>query len=345
MKPIIKEADFRRQIKAPCGGGYLFFGDEDYLKAYALKMAREAVCDDPSFAVFNDVRLDALDFTPDQLMSAFMPPPMMADYKIITVSGLYLNEWKQSDLEELCHVIEEGMEQYPFNLLILSIPAGGMDAGYLPKRPSALLTRLGTALTPVHFERTTPQKLASWIARHLEHNGVSADAAVCNAMTETCGHDMFTLAGETDKLSYYVLSHGRRTATVEDVRHVCCSVTEYDAFAFANAVMEGRQEEALHILSQLKFRRTEPIVIMGEITRVFCDLLAIKAMSADSAPAGQISSALKMHEYKVGLYQRAAAGQSWERLRNAIALCAETDAALKSSQQGYLPLERLICAL
>jgi hypothetical protein len=85
MKPIIKEADFRRQIKAPCGGGYLFFGDEDYLKAYALKMAREAVCDDPSFAVFNDVRLDALDFTPDQLMSALMPPPMIADYKIITV--------------------------------------------------------------------------------------------------------------------------------------------------------------------------------------------------------------------------------------------------------------------
>lgn len=344
MKPIIKEADFRRQIKAPCGGSYLFFGDEDYLKAYAVRMAREVICDDPSFAVFNDVRLDAMDFTPDKLQGALMPPPMMADYKIVTLCGLDLTTLKPSELEGLCQVLEEA-EQYPYNLLIVSIPAGGMDIGYLPKRPSALLNRLGTCLTPVHFERTTPQKLAAWIGRHLTHNGVSADAATCHAMIETCGHDMFTLAGETDKLSYYVLAHGRTAATVEDVRTVCCSVTEYDAFAFANAVMEGRREEALHILAQLKFRRTEPVIILGEITRVFCDLFAVKAMASDSAPTAQIASALKMHEYKAGLYQRAAAALSWDRLRAAIDLCAEADAALKSSPQGYLALERLICAL
>lgn len=346
MRPIMKEADFRRQLKAPCGGAYLLFGDEDYLKAYAVRMARQVICDDPSFAVFNDVRLDAMDFTPDKLQGALMPPPMMADYKIVTLCGLDFANLKPSEVEGLCQVLEEA-DQYPYNLLIVSIPAGGMDVGYLPKKPSALFSRLSECMTPVQFERTTPQKLQSWIGRHLEHNGVGADDGVCRAIMETCGHDMFTLAGETDKLSWYVLAHGRKTATVEDVRTVCCSVTEYDAFAFANAVMEGRREEALAILSQLMFRRTDPIVILGEITRVFCDLLAVKAMTADGAAVAEISRALnRMHEYKVGLYQRAAAAQSWERLRAAIALCGETDAALKSSfQSGYLPLERLICAL
>lgn len=344
MRPIIKEADFRRQLKAPCGGGYLLFGDEDYLKAYAVRIARQVICDDPSFAVFNDVRLDALDFTPDKLQDALMPPPMMADYKIVTLCGLDLGNLKPSEIEGLCQVLENA-EQYPYNLLLVSIPAGGMDVGYLPKRPSAILNRLGSCLTPVQFDRTTPQKLASWIGRHLEHNGVGADPATCHAVMETCGHDMFTLASETDKLSYYVLAQGRTTATVDDVHQVCCSVTEYDAFAFANAVMEGRREEALHILAQLKFRRTEPIIVLSEITRVFCDLLAVKAMAADSAPAAQIASALKMHEYKVGLYQRAAAALSWDRLRTAMDLCAEADTALKSSPQGYLTLERLICAL
>ena len=68
---------------------------------------------------------------------------------------------------------------------------------------------------------------------------------------------------------------------------------------------------------------------------------------SEGATVAEISRAMnRMHEYKVGLYQRAAAAQSWERLRAAIALCGETDAALKSSMQsGYLPLERLICAL
>ena len=345
MKPIIKESDFRRQIKAPVGGGYLFFGDEDYLKAHAVRLARQVICDDPSFAVFNDVRLDAMDFTPDKLQNALMPPPMMADYKIVTLCGIDFGTMKPSDVEALCQILEGAEEQYPFNLLIVSIPAGGIDVGYLPKRPSALLNRLGSCLTPVHFERTTPQKLAVWIARHLEHNGVRADELTCRALMETCGHDMFTLAGETDKLSYYVLAHGRVDATPDDVKHVCCAVTDYDAFAFANAVMEGRREDALHILAQLKFRRVEPIFILGEITRVFCDLLAIKAMMQDSAPLAQIAAILKMHEYKAGLYQRAAAALPWERLRTAIDLCVEADAALKSSPQGYLALEKLICAL
>ena len=344
MKPIIKEADFRKQLKAPCGGGYLLFGDEDYLKAYAVKTARQIICDDPSFAVFNDVRLDAPDVTPDQLMGALMPPPMMADYKIVTLCGLHFGDLKPSEIEDFCEVLESA-DQYPYNLLIVSIPAGGLDVGYLPKKPSALLQRLGSCLTPVQFDRTTPQKLVGWIGRHLEHRGVSADAETCRAIMETCGHDMFTLAGETDKLSFYLLAHGRTAATPQDVQHVCCAVTEYDAFAFANAVMEGRREDALHILAQLRFRRTDPIIVLSEITRVFCDLLAIKGLTADSAPTAQISSMLKMHEYKVGLYQRASATLTWDRLRAVIELCTEADAAIKSSQQGYLVLERLICAL
>ncbi len=344
MNPIIKEADFRRMLKAPCGGGYLLFGEEDYLKAYAVKMAREVICDDPSFAVFNDVRLDALDFTPDKLQGALMPPPMMADYKIVTLTGLNLGDLKPSDIEGLCQVLESA-DQYPYNLLLVSIPAGGMDVGYLPKKPSAIFNRLASCLTPVQFERTTPQKLAGWVARHLEHNGVSADIAVCRALIETCGHDMFTLAGETDKLSYYVLAHGRKTATAADVEQVCCAVVEYDAFAFANAVMEGRQEDALAVLSQLKFRRTEPVLVLGEVTRVFCDLAAVKAMSEESEPISRIASLLKMHEYKAGLYQRAAATLPWERLRGAITMCTEADTALKSGGQSYLPIERLICGV
>ena len=43
MKNIITEAAFRKMIAANPSGGYLFFGDEDYLKSYALKAARAAV--------------------------------------------------------------------------------------------------------------------------------------------------------------------------------------------------------------------------------------------------------------------------------------------------------------
>ena len=75
---ILKESDFRKEIKTAPRTAYLFFGDEDYLKLSAVRLAREALCPDPSFSVFNEMRLDATDFTADRLVDALMPMPMMA---------------------------------------------------------------------------------------------------------------------------------------------------------------------------------------------------------------------------------------------------------------------------
>ena len=58
---IIKEDVFRKQIKKGLSGGYLFFGEEDYLKSFCLRAVKEAVCPDETFAVFNEVKIDALD--------------------------------------------------------------------------------------------------------------------------------------------------------------------------------------------------------------------------------------------------------------------------------------------
>ena len=84
---IIKSDDFRREMKKGLSGGYLFFGEEDYLKLHTLNSARAAVCPEESFAFFNDMRIDALDLSAQSLLDALMPLPMMADKKIVTVSG------------------------------------------------------------------------------------------------------------------------------------------------------------------------------------------------------------------------------------------------------------------
>ena len=75
---LIKEADFRKELKSNPRAGYLFFGDEDYLKSFAIKQARELICPDATFAFFNEIRLDAMDFDAQKLIDALMPLPMMA---------------------------------------------------------------------------------------------------------------------------------------------------------------------------------------------------------------------------------------------------------------------------
>lgn len=341
---VIKESDFRKELKGTPATGYLFFGDEDYLKAFAIRQAKELLCPDPTFAFFNEMHVDALDFTPDKLLDALMPMPMMADRKLVVLSGLNFNTMRQNELEDLCDVLAH-LSDYDYNLLIVNAAADCLDPGYLPKKPSGVLTRLSEHLTPVQFDRCTNAKLTAWIQKHFAHNGVTASPAFCAAMPDYCGHSMFELANEIDKLSYYTLSHGLTEATARNMHLVCTSAEEYDTFAFTNAIMAGKHDIALAILADYRFRRIDPLFILGEVTHVICDMLAVRAMTSDGTPNTEIASVLKLHEFRVGLYQKSLRNTSEKRLRRALDACNDADASLKASPKGYTALERLICTL
>ena len=341
---VLKEADFRKELKSGLRAGYLFFGDEDYLKSFAIKQARDLLCPDPTFSFFNEIKLDAMDFDPQKLLDALMPMPMMADRKLITLSGLNFNTMRQGDLDELCDVLG-ALSDYDYNVLIVTVAADCFNPGFLPKKPSGTLTKLAEYLTPVQFDRCTTAKLAAWVQKHFAHNGVEADGAFCTRFPEYCGHSMFILANEIDKLSYYVLSHQRNTVADADMRLVCTPANEYDAFAFTNAIMEGKNEVALGILADYRFRRMDPIIIMGDVVRVICDMVAVRSMTQDGVPNAEIGAVLKLHEFKVGLYQKSLRQIGEARLQRALDACCEADHSLKLSQAGYAPLEQLICRL
>jgi len=206
MQPILKESDFRKELKKEPRLGYLFFGDEDYLKTFAIKLARETLCPDPTYAFFNEFFLDAVDFAPDKLLDALMPMPMMADKKLVVVRGLNFNGIRQGELDELCDVLAH-LSEYDYNLLIFHVSADCINPGRLPSKPSATLSALAEYLTPVQFDRCTGTKLTAWMQKHFAHNGVNASAELCSEMSDYCGHSMFVLAGEIDKLSFYARYH------------------------------------------------------------------------------------------------------------------------------------------
>ena len=119
---IIKEEAFRKQLKKGLSGAYLFFGDEDYLKSFSLKSARSLICDDPSFAIFNDIQIDPLDYSANTLVNALMPLPMMVEKKIVTINGLSISSLKGSEVDELIDAIS-AINEYDYNVLIISVPA------------------------------------------------------------------------------------------------------------------------------------------------------------------------------------------------------------------------------
>ena len=341
---IIKEEVFRKQLKTGLSGGYLFFGEEDYLKSFSLRAAREALVSDETFAVFNDVSIAPIDYSPDALLSSLLPPPMMADKKIITINGLAISDMKPAEVDALCEALAT-LEDYDYNVVIISVPFGLIDEGNLPKRPSAVLTQLSKYLTPVKFDSVTGARLVAWVGKHFSHHGVSASPEVCSLLIDICGKSMFTLASETEKISYYVLQNGRSAVSADDVSSIAISAIDSDAYALANAILDGKYSDAIDALAVMKFRRVDPIIILSEVSRVICDLISFKALQNDGASTAEIASIFKMNEYKARLYATAASNKSTERLTRALMLCSEADLALKLSPQGYTAIERLICTL
>lgn len=341
---LLKESDFRKECKTVPRLGYLLFGEEDYLKSFAIQTAKECCSPDPTFAFFNEMTLDALDFTPSKLLDALMPMPMMTERKLVVVKGLNFNTMRPNELDAICEVLEE-LAHYDYNLLLFHVASDCLDVGYLPKAPSKLLQKLAQYLTPVHFERCTTSKLTAWTQKHFLHNGIQAPPAFCSRMIEYCGHSMYILASEIDKLSFYLLSHGQTEPSESAMEKVCTSANEYDTFAFTNAIMEGRADAALGILADYRFRRIDPIFVLGDVTKVICEMIAVRAMSSDGASVTDISAALKLHEFKVGLYQKSLRHSSDARLKRMLSACNDADASIKNSSKGYAPLERLICVL
>lgn len=343
---IIKEDQFRKQIKKGLSGGYLFFGDEDYLKSFAVQSVRSAVCPDPSFALFNDVRIDAMDYSASALLDALIPPPMMEEKKLVTVSGLSLSSLRSSELDDLFEVLEK-LNEYDYNILILSIPAGQMEEGS-KKVPSPILSDLGKYLTPVHFAAVSDSRLISWVGKHFQHHGVQATPEICARFIQYNGKSMFTLSTEAEKLAYYVLAQERTEIHFEDVEQVGIEELDVGAFALANAVLDGKYDEALRALEVMKFRRVDPVIVLSQISRVLCEICDVKALQKEGLRSAEIAELLKpakIGEYKVRLCMNCSVSKSDQRLRRALQLCAEADQALKLSPQGYTAIERLIAAL
>jgi DNA polymerase-3 subunit delta len=341
---LIKDDAFRKQLKQGVSGAFIFFGDEDYMKMHTVNAVREAVCPDPSFALFNEMKIDVIDYSASALLDALMPLPMMAEKKLITVNGLNIDGMRPDEVDSLCDVLS-ALDEYYYNIVIISVPAGQFDIGSYPKRTSAAYKKLSECATPVRFDTVSGARLVSWVGKHFSAHGVNASDDVCSYLIDYAGRSMYTLSNETEKLSFYVLQNGRDTVTKEDVRNVSISEISITAFALANAIVDGRSEDALNAIAVMKFRRVEPVMLLSEVSGAICDVVLVKALLDEGLPAMEIAARLKLAEFKVKLCIQGARGKSMEKLKNAVKLCAEADASVKMSPQGYTAIEKLVCSL
>ncbi len=339
------ETELRAAIKNGPSGGYLLWGDEDYLKKFYLGKLKEAVLADcpPGLEDFNCISLTLEDGDFGKLAGAVASPPMMAPKKFVEVTPPSANAWKEKERKALAEILDD-LAAASDTVLVMLCPRDTLDPG-TAKKPSALFKLLSKTLQPVEFALQSGEKLRRWAVRHFEEEGLALEEEASLLLLNRCAPDMTTLTKEIDKVICYVKSHGRTTVTPADISFVTSPGVREDAFALANAVLAGDRTAALAALDVYKKRKEEPIAVLAALSRVMSDLLTVSTLSESGAEKAEIAKTLRMHEYKAGIYLRAAAGFGTPRLAAALQRCIEADRLCKSASMGYIPLERFVCTI
>ena len=336
----MKETELKSHIKNGASGGYLFFGDEDYMKSkYAVQLKNSVSGGD--FAEYNTSIIEGTEYTPEFLLDSATSVPFVSEKKFVMLRDISFSALREKGTETFLALLER-IVQVDYTVFVLYMSKGAFDFGTLPSRPSSIYKKLTEYLKPVQFDYPTPAKLRTWVERHFSANHISVPPEAVNKLIDNCGRDMWTLSGEIDKLCNYVLAHGKNNVDMSDLENVSSKTLPDDAFAIANAVLDGDRIRAFDALRVQKLQKEEPIFVLSSISKVWIDLAQIKILAENGNSVGEIASKLKMHEYRTGLYYKAAAKISRDRLEKIISLCRETDMLLKSSTLGFTAIERLI---
>lgn len=340
------EAQFRQELKRGLAGVYFIWGAEEYLKRFYIGRAKKLTLgDDEEAAQWNYYEISASqgDARLADLEEAVYSVPLMGDKTFIKYFAppTDMKKTEEERLRDLCEALDSDR-----SVMFIVADADGFDPGRPEKnKPSAAYKFYSGFCKTVDIGEQTPSELKKWISRRLAADSVAIDATAAELLLERCSHDMFILSGELDKLSAYALSANLQTVDSEAVMYVTSPYREEDGFALANALLDGDRRRALKVLQYSKQQREEPVRVMAQIVRSFCDMLAVAALVEEGADAAAVASKMKMHSYRASLYVCAVRDKGVRRIAAALERCREADIQLKTTRLDYIALERFICTI
>ncbi len=340
------EAELRNEIKTGLSGVYLLAGEEEYLKRHYLLRMRESVLSEEGFESFNHTVADFTDGGFGSLINDVATAPFMQEKRLCELVSFNFNSAKENQLKALSEIVREAMANDEC-VFIIYADVDMYDTSRNSRTQAKVSSALGDGVKTIVFEKSTPQKLAVWIKRHVEHEGLRIADADCAFIIERCGRSMQMLSGEIEKLCAYKHAKGEDTISRGDIVYITSKVEEIGAFALANAVLAGDTKELFRVLGEYKRGDSDmkPKGVLSAVCSVYSMLILIKEMLAGGYDEAGIAKKLKKHEYQIKLYARTAKNIPTQKLERAMELCVEADSEMKLGFSDFIALERLLCTV
>ena len=324
--------------KGNFSGRYIFGGEEDYLKRfYRDELVRVAIGGGDD--IFSHTVFDQ-EATAKDVAEAIISPSLMSEYKVVEWRFPSFTSMREKELaatEELAEL----QESNPDTVLILTVTNEGFEFGQ-GKTKSKLERRFGKLFELINFKKSTDRQLLSWLNKHFIKEGINADAKALHSLLLRSGKNMDVLANEVLKLSSLLKSRGSATLTEAEVKEAASETPESETFAFQNAIVNKDKSSAFKALDELKFKRTDPNIILAIAEKSISELLNT-AMLIKDGDEDKLDSLLGIRDFKARLCIGGAKRWGAEKLSLAAGELVRLDAASKfGGISGYKMLEIFI---
>jgi len=340
------------------GGLYCLFGDEEFMIDYYIKKFLDEFMKNGG-GDFDCAVFDADNFDINLFRDIISSYPVMSDYKIAVLKNADAIKFKSGEKDELVKMLSEykdDIQDYAcviFKMKNLSesgektVGRGDPDAPSAKTKASVSLAKfLKENANLFEFKENPPASLIKWIKKIAMSENMEISDENAEYILNRSEMKMYQLKNELDKLIRFAKSENRNIITREDIELLVSKKIDMEAFELTNAILDKKYGKAIESLDKLKNLKEEPVNILGQIARYFCDLLTVNmAISSGVTDNYAISKKTGLHEYKIKLTVNSLRKYKnpSEFINKSLSLCRDCDIKLKSTNlPDYGLIENLL---
>jgi DNA polymerase-3 subunit delta len=267
---------------------YVFEGEEEYIKAQAVKTLCKRLLPEG----LEQMNLTELhNPAADELIAASETLPAMADKRVVLVRDYTpLASGKSADEDDADRIIEYLGAPSPSTCLVFLVK------GKADKRKK-LYTYCKREHTVVDFSPMTEPQAIDWIIRSMKALGKRMPYAVAERFLFSVGSDAALLKQEMDKLADF--SCDRDTVSEEDIRAITVQSVESTVFQMVDAQVAGNYGEAFALMHRVLESGEDRMLILAMLLRQYRMLYQMCCLLEENVSQGELASLLKIPPFAV----------------------------------------------
>lgn len=303
---------------------YVFYGEESYRRETAISFLKRRLVPDAG-ALWDFIELRER-VTADAIAESVSTPPVMAECKLVLVHDF---DPVKNDISAVIQALNAEC------CVVFSME----NTQWKPDRRTKAYKDVARAGVFAEFTLADGEELAGFVKRCFADRGHSISREDIEYLCFLCSPRMGELLLEIEKIASYA---SREQIRREDIDAVATRAVEARVFEMCDALTAGQYAQALDRISDLERAGEAAIAVLAIIARQFRQLYAARLAQDARRGDDYIMKILSLRYISIARRIRASAERiSLFRLRSALLLCMETDAALKSSRAQPYELIRL----